>query len=41
MNLKVVAKRQPGFKAPITVFPLFTPPGMGIQGAATIPENGT
>jgi hypothetical protein len=41
MNLKIVAKRQPGFKAPITVYPLFTPPGMGIQGAATIPENGT
>lgn len=41
MNLKVVAKRAPGFKAPITVFPLFTPPGMGIQGSAVIPENGT
>jgi hypothetical protein len=41
MNLKVVAKRQPGFTKPITVYPLFTPPGMGIQGAATIPENGT
>lgn len=41
MNLKIVAKRAPGFKAPITVFPLFTPPGMGIQGSAVIPENGT
>jgi hypothetical protein len=41
MNLKVVAKRQPGFTKPITIYPLFTPPGLGIQGAATIPENGT
>ncbi|HVK18800.1 MAG TPA: PPC domain-containing protein [Fimbriiglobus sp.] len=41
MNLKVIAKRQPGFKAPITVYPLFTPPGTGIQGSAVIPENGT
>ncbi|HET6572155.1 MAG TPA: hypothetical protein VFG68_01015 [Fimbriiglobus sp.] len=41
MTLKVVAKRQPGFTRPITVYPLFTPPGTGIQGAATIPENGT
>jgi len=41
MNLKVVAKRAPGFTKAITVFPLFTPPGMGIQGSAVIPENGT
>ncbi|OWK41721.1 putative serine proteinase, subtilase family [Fimbriiglobus ruber] len=41
MNLKVVAKRAAGFKGPITVFPLFTPPGMGIQGSAVIPENAT
>jgi hypothetical protein len=39
MNLKVVAKRAPGFKGAITVFPLWTPPGMGIQGSAVIPEN--
>lgn len=38
-NLRVVAKRAPGFKGAITVFPLFTPPGMGIQGAATIPPE--
>lgn len=41
MNLKVIAKRQPGFTKPITVYPLWTPPGMGIAGSATIPENGT
>jgi hypothetical protein len=41
MNLKVVAKRQPGFKGAITVFPLFTPPGMGIQGAAVIADGAT
>jgi len=39
--LKVVAKRATGFKGPITVLPLFTPPGMGIQGSAVIPENAT
>lgn len=41
MNLKIIAKRAEGFKAPITVYPLFTPPGMGIQGATTIPEGAT
>jgi hypothetical protein len=41
MTLKVIAKRQPGFTKPIAVYPLFTPPGTGIQGSATIPENGT
>jgi hypothetical protein len=40
-NLRVVAKRAPGFKGAITVFPLFTPPGMGIQGSATIPPEAT
>jgi hypothetical protein len=35
-NLRVVAKRNPGFKGAITVFPLWTPPGMGIASAATI-----
>lgn len=38
-NLRVVAKRAEGFKGAITVFPLWTPPGMGIQGSAVIPEN--
>src|SRR5262249_49330871 len=28
-NLRVVAKRAEGFKGPITVFPLWTPPGLG------------
>ncbi len=41
MNLKVVAKRNGTFKGPITVSPLFTPPGMGIQGSAVIPEGAT
>ncbi len=39
--LKVVAKRAPTFKGPITVYPLFTPPGMGIAGSAVIAENAT
>lgn len=38
-NLKVIAHRAEGFKGPITVFPLWTPPGLGIQGSATIPEG--
>lgn len=39
-NLRIVAKRAEGFKGPITVYPLFTPPGMGIAGSATIaPEQ--
>ena len=33
MNLKIVAKRQNGFKGPITVYPLFTPPGVGHRRA--------
>lgn len=40
-NLRVVAKRAEGFKGPITVFPLWTPPGMGIQASAVIPEGQT
>ncbi len=39
INLKIVAKRAAGFTGPITVFPLFTPSGMGIAGSATIPAN--
>jgi hypothetical protein len=39
MNVKVVARRAAGFKGPITVIPLFTPPGMGIQGSAVIPDT--
>lgn len=40
-NLRVVAKRAEGFKGPITVYPLFTPPGMGIAGSATIAPDQT
>jgi hypothetical protein len=40
-NLRIVAKRAEGFKGAITVFPLWTPPGMGIQGSAVIPEIAT
>ncbi len=41
LNLRVVAKRAEGFKGAITVFPLWTPPGLGIQGSAVIPEGQT
>ncbi len=40
-SLKVVAKRKPGFTKPITVTPVWTPPGIGIATSATIPEGGT
>jgi hypothetical protein len=40
-NLRVVAKRAEGFKGAITVFPLWTPPNLGIQGSAVIPEGQT
>ncbi len=40
-NLRVVAKRSEGFKGAITVYPLWTPPGLGIQGSAVIPEGKT
>ena len=39
--LRVVAKRAAGFTGPITVAPLWTPPGMGIVGTATIPAGAT
>lgn len=39
--IKVVAKRAAGFKGAINVYPLFTPPGTGIAGQTTIPENAT
>jgi hypothetical protein len=38
MQLKVVAERKEGFKAPITVQMLFNPPGVG-AGPVTIPEG--
>lgn len=40
-NLRVVAKRSPGFTGPINVHPLWQPPGVGIVGAATIPADAT
>ncbi len=41
MLLKVVAERKDGFTAPITVYPLFNPPGINSQSSTTIPEKGT
>jgi hypothetical protein len=40
-NLRIVAKRAAGFTGAITVFPLWTPPGLGIQGSAVIPAGAT
>jgi hypothetical protein len=40
MQLKVVAERKEGFKAPINVSMLQNPPGIG-SGGVTIPENAT
>ncbi len=40
-QLKIVAERKAGFKAPITVYPLFNPPGVGSASAATIAEGQT
>lgn len=39
MNLKIVAERKAGFKAPITVQALFNPPGVGSASAVVIPEG--
>ncbi len=39
--LKVKVTRAEGFKGAVTVFPLFTPPGMGIQGSAAISPDAT
>jgi hypothetical protein len=39
MELKVVAKRKPDFKAPIAVALLWNPPGIGSSGSITIPEG--
>lgn len=36
MNLRIVAERQAGFTGPITIYPLYNPPGVGSAGAATI-----
>jgi hypothetical protein len=39
MGLKVVAKRKPGFTAPISVYLPWNPPGVGSAGGVAIPEN--
>lgn len=39
MDLKVVATRAPDFKAPISVFLLYNPPGVGSSGSIVIPEG--
>lgn len=39
MELKIVATRAADFKAPISVFLLYNPPGVGSSGSVTIPEG--
>jgi hypothetical protein len=39
MNLKIVAERKAGFTGPITVYPLWNPPGTSSASAVTIPEK--
>lgn len=39
MNLKVVVERKEGFKGPINVVPVYSPPGVGTIASITIPEN--
>jgi hypothetical protein len=41
MNLKIVAERAPGFKAPIAIVPLYNPPGVGSASSVVIPEGQT
>ena len=41
MNLKVVATRKEGFKAPITLRMLWNPPGVGSANEVAIPEGQT
>jgi len=41
MNLKVVATRQEGFKAPIAIRMLYNPTGVGSSGSVVIPEGQT
>ncbi|MBO0698468.1 MAG: PPC domain-containing protein [Zavarzinella sp.] len=41
MNLKIVAERAAGFKAPITIVPLYNPPGVGSASSVVIPEGQT
>jgi hypothetical protein len=39
MLLKVVAERSPGFKAAITILPLYNPPGVSSATSVVIPEG--
>ena len=39
MNLRIVAERKAGFTAPITILPLFNPPGVSSATAVTIPAG--
>jgi hypothetical protein len=39
MDLKVVATRKEGFKAPIPIRMLYNPPGVGSSGSVVIPEG--
>lgn len=39
MNLKIVAERKAGFKAAITIVPIFNPPGVGSASSVVIPEG--
>lgn len=39
MNLKIVATRKEGFKAAISVFMLYNPPGVSSSGSISIPEG--
>jgi hypothetical protein len=39
MNLKVVATREEGFTAPISIRMLYNPPGIGSSGSIVIPEG--
>lgn len=41
MNLKIVAQRAEGFTAPISVFLLYNPPGVGSSGSISIAEGQT
>lgn len=41
MNLKVVVQRKEGFKGPVTVIPIYSPPGVGTASSITIAENQT
>jgi hypothetical protein len=41
MNLKIVAQRKPGYNEPITIYPLFNPPGVGSATSAVIPAGQT